>query len=267
MNSSDLKAEALGWLRYGKRMTAICTELQLPGWSPDVIGCSPTSVVEVEIKVSKQDFKADFLNKTAKFWRYKDPQGLSNRIPNYFFYLVPETLAATGLNIVKEGFPKAGLLAYKPDMNVIPGRNIDIIKGAERLHDESPSPQFIHEVLLRATSELCGKSWALVKLQKEVDRMFERIDNEIVENVHKNCGALDVENPEADLETRAAELAVCVGGEQWPGLGTERREYWRQASKRLLEAWRHVPEEWHEAVTEKRSRNRSRKPLLRSSGG
>lgn len=252
MNAADLKAEAMAWLRFGKRMSAVCTELKVYGgsWIPDVIGASPTSVVEIEVKLSRADLRTDFVSKSSKLFRYQKAEETqaSNRVPNYFHYMVPAELRDYAVEVVKERLPQAGVLVYRPDFEVLPGRNVEVARAAQRLHPAAPSPTFLHEVFLRTTSELVGARVALVQLRRELDAMLERVENAVVDQARRHAGALDIEDPGADLEARAAELASAVASQDWQKLEAGEKETWRTAAQRLLESRRWAPEEWHQAL-------------------
>lgn len=250
--AADLKAEALCWLRYGKRLPAVCTEVRVAhGWLPDVLGCSPDSVVEVEVKISKTDLRRDQNDKKAKFWRYQNLEAsghqYTNRIPNYFYYMVPESLRETALEVVKDGFQRAGVLVYRPQ-NLLDGRNLEIVKAAQKLHNQKPTASFLHEVFLRTSSELCGTRVALLKLRREVDQMLDRVDEAVVENAGRQGGILDIEDADADLEQRAQDLYVAMNPHiSWEEIPEAQRDTWRQGARRLLESSRSAPKEWHEA--------------------
>lgn len=267
-NSADLKAEGLCWLRFGKRLPAVCTEATVgPGCLADIIGCSESQVIEVETKISRNDFRNDFINKSAKFWLYQQCGNRTNRIPNYMFYLVPENLREYGLEVLKEQFASAGLLVYRPDLDLAPGRNLEIARGATRLHGNRPTPQFIHEVFLRTSSELAGSKLALAKLNREIEQMLDRVEAGVVDAAVRAAGALDVENPDKDLESRAAELANCCDDVLWSELDWDRKQYWLKSARKLLDSWRYIQEEWHEANSKGATNRGRRVPLQGEAGG
>jgi hypothetical protein len=108
-----LHAEALAWLRYGKRMPIICTEAGK--WNADVLGMNSKICIEVEIKHSISDLRADFRNKAHKHFLYKqatpkDGSGWSASVPNFFYFLTPAELRDKALEIINEKAPYAGLL-------------------------------------------------------------------------------------------------------------------------------------------------------------
>ena len=248
-----MKAEALAWLRFGKRMQAVCTELKVYGgsWIPDVIGASPTAVVEVEVKISINDLRRDF-GKAAKLFRYQKAEETqaTSRVPNYFYYMVPLELRDAAHDVIKENLPQAGLIVWRPDFHVLPGKNLEIVKAAARLHTQPPSQTFLHEVFLRTSSELASARVAMVSLQNEVEQMLQRVDDAVVAQAARHTGVLDVEEPKLDLEGRAAQLAAAVypGASFWPDVSDLEKQKWRDAAQRLLESQRQAPETWHQAL-------------------
>jgi len=61
------------------------------GWESDILFLSKSGYwTEIEIKVSRSDFKADLKNKVGKHWLLSDPD---NKLkPNQFFYAAPRGL-------------------------------------------------------------------------------------------------------------------------------------------------------------------------------
>lgn len=219
---------------------------------PDVLGAGPTSTVEVEVKVSRADFRKDFDNKKAKFWMYQNAESgnYTNRIPNYLYYFVPEDLAEFGQKVLDEKFPRAGLLVYRPELKLLPGRNLEISRSAKKLHPNPPSRTFLHEVFLRTSSELCGVRSALVELRKRFDAAVKTADQIVTNAAAQHAGVLDIEAPELDLEQRCREyVAAMEPGTKWEDLPPERQEYWRQGVRRLLDCRKDVPDYWCEALS------------------
>ena len=110
------------------------TNLYVYGWESDYLAITKSMVAyEVEIKVSKADFKNDFKNKQDKHLLFEDgnmigrfPKGSS--MPNYFYYAVPD-----GLIGVDEVPDYAGLLYVQP-------WGITFVKQPKKLTDEKFDP-------------------------------------------------------------------------------------------------------------------------------
>ena len=109
MTSADLKTEALCWLRFGKKLSYICTEVGK--WNADAFGCNEAYSVEIEVKISKADLRHEFKSKAAKHYSYRNGHALA---PNYFYFYVPSELVDEARTLVEANFPEAGLAAYIP---------------------------------------------------------------------------------------------------------------------------------------------------------
>lgn len=238
ITSSVLKTAALGWLRYGKRMPVVCTEVGR--WNADVIGVSPQEAIEVEVKVSKADLRAEFRNKRAKHFLYANAQEKSIHVPNRFYILVPAHLGDDALEIVQAEAPKAGLLALEAEgAGPYHRGDIRVLKKAEKLKDTPPSRAFLVAAMMRCSSELCGLHVLTDESLARIEAAMRSTKDDVGTLVARAAGILDVEEPVDDLELRAQELAFCVEGivkEGWKALSTERRQYWLNAAKRHLEA-------------------------------
>ena len=58
MNSYELKAEGMAWLRFvGKKF---CVATEVGPYNADILGIDEKSSVEIETKVSRADLRADF---------------------------------------------------------------------------------------------------------------------------------------------------------------------------------------------------------------
>lgn len=89
------------------------TNLYVYGWESDYLAVMRSDIVhEVEIKISRADFKNDVKNKKQKHLLLENGNGVggySGEMPNYFYYAVPN-----GLIEVDEVPEYAGLLYVNP---------------------------------------------------------------------------------------------------------------------------------------------------------
>lgn len=109
------------------------TNLYVYGWESDYLAITKSMMAhEVEIKISKEDFKNDFKHKQDKHLLFEHLNGgetgllgrFSGESPNYFYYAVPYGL------IDKEDIPDyAGLIYVKP-------YGIEIVKDAKKLTED-----------------------------------------------------------------------------------------------------------------------------------
>ena len=104
----------------------------------DVCGYNDKEVVEVEIKISKSDLRADKKKRKHKF--YKDyPQGLS---PNKFYYAVPTFLVDDAIKLCEEINNDYGVIEVRIGKQIQDGYDCPdaeictIRKRAKALHDK-----------------------------------------------------------------------------------------------------------------------------------
>lgn len=182
MNSSQLKMCVLCWFRFKKRWKYIATECG--AFSADVVGATEKYLYEVEVKITRRDFLADF--KKSKHHIYAEMEhkefGYSvggwskNWIPNKFFFIVPEYMVEFALKQL-EKYPKYGLLTVKFD-NWWNNPEIKAVKQARFLHKNQTSPKAIDLITLRMSSEICGQY-----LNIEADRNKKQLVNKFIEAV------------------------------------------------------------------------------------
>lgn len=162
---SELHAEAMAWLRYGKRLPIVCTEAGR--WNADVLGMNRSTCIEVEVKHSLSDLRAEFRNKTQKHWVYANAEANNGRdVPNYFYVVVPEGLGEKSESIIAEKAPAAGLLVHTPGK--MAGRNLTLLRKAKKLKATPPSSAFMRDAILRMGSQLCGLNILHAQLEEKV---------------------------------------------------------------------------------------------------
>lgn len=228
--SRAIHVEAMCWLRYGKRLPIVCTEVGF--WNADVLGVSDKMSVEVEIKVSKADLLRDFTSKKQKHWVYANARDEQGNVPNYFYFFVPESLGEKAQAILEEKAPKVGL-AVHTETGLIDGRNVRILRKATKLRNGKPTPRLLQTALQRMSSELCGTKIIVDRLRGELLEKFDAMSQGVVLASARAAGALDADQFD-DLEQRAAEMAFCVEQKLWSEV--ENKDKWRMAATRWLEA-------------------------------
>ena len=110
------------------------TNLYVYGWESDYLAITKSMIAyEVEIKISRPDFKNDFKNKQDKHLLFENgsmigrfPKG--SLMPNYFYYAVPDGLISSD-----EVPDYAGLLYVQP-------WGITFVKQPKKLTDEKFDP-------------------------------------------------------------------------------------------------------------------------------
>lgn len=153
----SLHVEAMAWLRYGKRMNLVATEAG--AWNADVLGIDDNKCVEVEIKKSIGDLRADFRDKVRKHNTYSkltaDTKALWS--PNYFWFFTYADIGPKALEVLDElGCKYAGLavLDRETKKTYQAGKNVSILRAAPRLHGNKPHWLLVQKLQMRMGSEL-----------------------------------------------------------------------------------------------------------------
>ena len=153
LNSKIIKTALMCHYRFEKQFPYVATECLKYS---DINALNDRCLVEVEVKISKSDLKAEFKtagNKHTKhFILYCNPNCRPLAIiPNYYYICVPEELKKDAIDIVKEINPKYGVLVC----SYIGGSyKIVCAKPARKLHPNKPHPRVYNLVAKRITSEL-----------------------------------------------------------------------------------------------------------------
>jgi hypothetical protein len=181
--AANLHIEAMAWLRYTKQMPLVCTEVGR--WNADVLALGPKYSIEVEVKKTLSDLRADFRGKRAKHYTYLNAaeDKWTREVPNYLYYIVPEALAEKALPIVEKSNPKYGLLVVPTNslghetssLGYGAGKNIIVAKKATRLHDKVPQDSTFWTAIRRLSSELVGLYQGHEELQQKVCATLEDI--------------------------------------------------------------------------------------------
>jgi len=163
-----IAAATMGWLRFGKQFHYVAREVG--SFSADVLGTNGKTTVEVEIKMSKADFKADW--KKDKHHHYKKrahtdshtyPSGHVTRwqqsIPNQFYFAVPISMKEFGLEQINANEPDYGLITMDHNATHIPDfhlwKRLKVAKRAKFLHRKPPSEQMLISMAARMSSDIC----------------------------------------------------------------------------------------------------------------
>lgn len=113
----------------------VCTELVCAGTNeiPDIVGIRPTGNILIEVKISRSDFKKDFMKKSR---RSSDLQIGKKRL-----YLAPK-----GLINIEELPISWGLLEWN-------GETIEITKHSDDFQEDKTAINFIYYSILRRTNK------------------------------------------------------------------------------------------------------------------
>lgn len=180
MRASQLKSEALAWLRYVKRCTVIATECG--NFHADVLGVGDGFTVEVETKISVSDLRADF--KKTKHILYQG--GVPGTwVPNFFYVLVPVDIQEKALAVLEEKGPKYGLLVFEENKYALDGRKCKVVKRPQKLHAGLPRDRLRDHLSLRVSSELVGLHLLLDKWSLNLSTLLSDGHRDILASIDK----------------------------------------------------------------------------------
>ena len=142
-----IKFEALKWLRLNQRCAFIATEAG--AFSADVLGINEKRMVEVEVKVSIGDLKADFRKIKHTNYSRQNHDGYQwemRWIPTHFYYAMPSEMVAEARTLLDaKGYGNYGIICYEDWV---------IAKRAAWLHKREPDSHVKFVLALRMGSEL-----------------------------------------------------------------------------------------------------------------
>jgi hypothetical protein len=235
LDSNYIKTELMCWLRYGRRMPIVCTELGgILSWIPDIIAINEGAVIEVEVKIDRFDLRHEFnqKGKLAKHLHYQ-----ATPLPNSFYFGVPTPLVEEAIQLVSEHAPKYGVVEVS-DARRTYGDNSVVRRKAQRLHDNPPSRCLAMAATQRMSSELVHLHQLQEAFAAQVHDMIMDSKEWILKVAARSVGSLNIEDEDA-LAHRAAELARCVEditADQFVKLDEVQRAKWMEAAKRFDQA-------------------------------
>lgn len=167
LNSKDLKAFAIQWLRFGKQCHICATEAG--EFHSDAFGITDDFSIEIEVKISRSDLMNDF--KKPKHGLYKALDSKNHRffnIPNYFYYLIPYSLQFDAESLCK-GTPYGIILS---DTNQLSEGKFTVCKSPRMIHTNKPTEKLKKVVLFRMASELANYHLNFEKIIKQIEIGF-----------------------------------------------------------------------------------------------
>ena len=172
------KAEHLKyWLFYYyriKRQFHYCASEVGIGWrwQADFIVCTDKDATEIEIKVSMSDLKNDVIHKQQKFEclnNIREDKDFviykKDRIPNYFYYCVPEKIATKAYEYLKDS--PYGLIII-PNHHYYDNDFFWIKKGSDKFNKDYPT-ELKEIVVARMSSEILGLREKILVMKNEYD--------------------------------------------------------------------------------------------------
>lgn len=193
MHSSELKFEALSWLRYDRQHDFIATEFG--NYCADVFAATQTKTTEVEVKVNLYDLRKDFNKVKHRF--YLEPQKYlgdwrGHFIPSYFFFMVPASLSEEAAELCRVHNNHYGVLTFDPLAEY--GKKYVVTKRCKRIHEKETNQGVLSALARRMSTEL------LVALEFKKEMIV--IQQRLCEQARKDAGVPTRWPHEFDLEER-----------------------------------------------------------------
>lgn len=152
---------ALSWLRYEKNCDIVCTEVG-NHYLKDVFGLwigedgLPASSIEIEIKNSISDLRADFVSKATKHEWYL----IGRNAPTYMYYVVPVSIVEKAKEIIREKNTKYGLMSFNAEEYLESsghpfhiGKTLSSELRVSKLTNERPKPSLMYQCGRRIMNE------------------------------------------------------------------------------------------------------------------
>lgn len=158
-----IKLELMKYYRFKRGFEVCCTE---GIFHADFNALDNDKLIEVEIKISKSDFKHEFVEDMSKknfsmtkFKKHQYYAGVKTlnkwcySMPNYFYFCVPEEMVQFAAAEIMKHNKKYGLIAYNP--NPKPYEElIRVALTAQKLTTEPPNESTKRAIIKRVTSEM-----------------------------------------------------------------------------------------------------------------
>ena len=165
-----LKDAGFSWLRFEKQMVYVATECGQ--WNSDLLAADEERVIELEIKVSVSDLRAEF--KKPKHAHYSSDESLRPKgwkrhrwsVPNLFLFLVPASLAPEADAMCEANNPNYGVLSY--DWEAPVGERVRSFRKAQRLHSDPPDKEVYRTIAKRMASDLATHYFLAARHQEFV---------------------------------------------------------------------------------------------------
>lgn len=163
--SDTIKLELMKFLRFRKQYDCVCSEGVN---NADISAIKNQKLIEIEIKISKSDFKNELKHKAWKHDKYKDKQALKNtdwmRIPNKFFFCVPQEMEEWALKEMENINLKYGLIVWQEGL-------VYIRRQAMHLHNDKLNNFVLVEFSKRITSELINLKIQAYENKQELEAL------------------------------------------------------------------------------------------------
>lgn len=165
------------YFRFKRQFPIVASEAG--GYYSDVLCVKGTEIVEVEVKVDRSDFEADFKKDKHRNYRNDDTENKWRFHPDKFYFAVPEEMKDYCLKRIKEECPEYGLIVIGEPKKDYWGQYefpIRVVKPCRKFKKSVRDDKIFEEnkevINARVSSQLCGL------LQKQQRKLFEKLEKE-----------------------------------------------------------------------------------------
>ena len=158
LTAFDLKLALLEYFRFIRQW--VCVDECMDA---DVIADTGKQIIEVEVKISRQDLLKGEEKKKWKHNWYRDALPNASNVPNKYYFCVPKVLQDIAIEYATSLNPKYGVIIYDHET-----LSIEVIKSAHILHGNYHS-NHRYQIAKRTSAKI------ITMMQKENAR--KRIEN------------------------------------------------------------------------------------------
>lgn len=158
VTSFELKLALLEYFRFERQWTAVDEFMQA-----DVIADTGKKVIEVEVKVAKNDLRNGEKYKMLKHQAYTKGRAYRRCHPNEYYFCVPYTLMADAVLVVEKMNPKYGIIIFDTEKLLADLKRgychaqlsdyLCVVRRARKLHKGYPESQ-VTRIAKRCSAKL-----------------------------------------------------------------------------------------------------------------
>jgi hypothetical protein len=179
MSATEIKAEQAAYWRFIRQMPIVAVE----ALDEDLLVVSASrQFYIIEVKVSAADMRADRMKR--KHADIRNVLGLPllekqhsflvdplkyGRIPNYFYFAVPEALEIKAMKIRDEFYPYAGLILTAPSLGRFLGRCSTVIRHADCIHKNRIGLKAVVRTVKAQSASLANAYSHICGLMRRID--------------------------------------------------------------------------------------------------
>jgi len=128
-----MKALLLKYWRFERFYYNCAIEVPSNSGQSDIVVDNGKEVVEIEVKTSLSDLKADFKKKKFRYFRFQDNRRYIYFVCNRFYYAIPKKLCQDASKIISDMDNNFGIISVSK--RIIGNKGIEIIKVAKKIND------------------------------------------------------------------------------------------------------------------------------------